>query len=81
MVWIHKGETLKKWMVRLKGRHKKIYLKNINSLIGDKIFEKWKIYIYEIQKKFFFSMLYIYVTGELENFQDKKIKILYIISI
>ena len=46
------------------------FLKNINSLIGDTIFEKWKIHIYEIQKKIFFSMLYM--EDNQGKFQDGK---------
>ena len=43
------------------------FLKNINSLIGDTIFEKMKI-----QKKKFFSMLYIYMEDNQGKFQDGK---------
>ena len=32
-----------------------------------------------MRSKKIFSMLYIYMTGELENFQDKKIEILHIV--
>ena len=53
------------------------FLKNMNFLIGGKIFEKYEFPIYEIQKNFF--LCYIYMTDELENFQDKKTKILHIV--
>ena len=47
-------------------------MKNINSLIGAKIFEKYKIPIYEILKNFF--LCYIYIEDYQGKFQDEKTK-------
>ena len=55
------------------------FLKNINSLIGDKILKNIKS-IFMRSKKIFFSMLYIYMEDNQGKFQDgKKMKILYIV--